>query len=185
MPPHALRFIAVAACCLLLLGSAASQEEPRLRFDVELDVLPYATGGYFGALCLRKGHRGARALYAHVHMPAFITPQGFANHQIHSFAVLGEYFFQDDQRGWWLAAGPVLWRGSIQSDLQAETAHYQALLLNGSLGYFIPLHERLYLSPWAGMSLRTSSDRRIPVDDRYFDPPLFNPEMSLKLGLRI
>ncbi|MBK9489386.1 MAG: hypothetical protein IPO07_11805 [Haliscomenobacter sp.] len=41
----------------------------------------------------------------------------------------------------------------------------------------------LYLSPWAGLSIRVAGDTDVPVDNKRFTLPLFNPEASLKVGL--
>lgn len=169
---------------LLLLFAQNVHAQKTVSAGVELDVLPYLTGGYFGAVWVGKGHVRARALYAKVNMPDFIVKDGFTNNTIRSFAIVGDYFLKEEQEGFWFGGGMVLWDGKIQSDLQLETASYQNYLLNGSLGFVWNLGNKFYLSPWAGLSVRVGGDKTVAVDDDSFKPRLLNPEMSLKLGYR-
>mgnify|MGYP000005531029 CR=1 FL=1 len=168
----------------LLLFAQNVHAQKTVSAGVELDVLPYLTGGYFGAVWVGKGHVRARALYAKVNMPDFIVKDGFTNNTIRSFAIVGDYFLKEEQIGLWFGGGMVLWDGEIQSDLQLETASYQNFLLNGSIGYVWNLGNKFYLSPWAGLSVRVGGDKTVAVDDDIFEPRLLNPEMSLKLGYR-
>lgn len=69
---------------LILVFSPFSPGKAQVKTGLELDILPYLTGGYFGAGWVGKGHVRARALIAQVNMPDFITPKGFTNHQIRS-----------------------------------------------------------------------------------------------------
>lgn len=151
---------------------------------VELDVLPYITGGYFAAGWAGVDHVRMRALVAKVNMPEFIVPKGFTNNTIHSYALLGDYFLKKDFTGFWLAAGVVLWQGRIQTDEQIETTSYNSFLLNGSLGYVYSFNKWLYIGPWAGLSLRVGGDNDILVDGVQYEPPFINPELSLKVGIR-
>ncbi|GLU45034.1 hypothetical protein Musp01_26580 [Muricauda sp. NBRC 101325] len=162
-----------------------AQEKEKLTFGVELDVLPYITGGYFGAVWARKGHFGGRALYAKVNMPDFMVPDGFTDNKINSYALIVDYFLNENQTGFWFGGGLVLWDGTITSNQKIETASYQSFLLNGSVGYLINLSNRIYMSPWAGLSLRVAGDDDIMVDNQTYDPPFFNPELSLKVGIRL
>lgn len=181
-PPSILKI--VCAFCILALSTKNIQAQESVSIGVELDVLPYLTGGYFGAVWVGKGHVRARALYAKVNMPDFIVSDGFTNNTIRSFAFVGDYFLNKEQKGLWFGGGMVLWDGEIQSDLQLETASYKNYLLNGSIGYVWDFGRKFYLSPWAGMSIRVGGDKAVEVDDDTFEPRLLNPEMSLKLGYR-
>lgn len=178
-----LKFQYVVMWCLLMtIFSENMQGQDRWKAGVELDVLPYITGGYFGAGWIGKNHVRVRVLYAKVHLPQFIIPKGFTNNTIRSFAVVGDYFLKKEQAGWWLGAGLVTWTGEIQSDAKIGTATYKSYLLNGSLGYVFPVYKGLYVSPWAGLSLRMAGDSNVVVDGTPFKPPLINPEMSVKIG---
>ena len=169
---------------VLLFSFQSGRCQNRFKAGVELDALPYITGGYFAAGWAGAGHARVRALYAKVHMPAFVVPNGFTNNTINSFALLGDYFLKKNFKGPWMSAGIVMWQGDIQTDKRIETATYNIFLLNGSLGFVHYFNRWLYISPWAGMSIRGGGDSNIPIDGENFNPPVFNPELSVKVGIR-
>ena len=73
------------------------------------------------------------------------------------------------------------------SDLQGiKTAAVRqddgSYLLNGSIGYALQLYRSIYVSPWAGLSLRVAGDSDIRVDGLSFEPRVLNPEASVKFG---
>lgn len=185
---HAMRrsLLCLALATLLSLGASAQEtRSPKLSFGLEQDFLPYATGGYYAGAWVGKGHLRLRALTARVHKPDLIVKKGFTNNNVTAFALVGDYFLKEDWQGWWISTGLVRWNSSIQSEARLSTVHYKNTLLNGSIGYNIPLPKNFYLSPWAGVHLRISGDQHFPVDGKEFTSPLLNPEASLKVGWRI
>lgn len=174
--------IVVIICNIAFSTNAQSSSLKKIQSGIELDALPYATGGYFAAGWVGKDHVRARVLTAGVNMPEFITTKGFSNHHITSYALVVDYFLKETWNGWWAGAGLVYWKSSIQTDAHLQTAHFKNYLLNGSVGYNIRLHKNIYLSPWAGTSVRAGGDKNITVDAKQYTLPLLNPEASLKLG---
>ncbi|MBI2729708.1 MAG: hypothetical protein HYX40_02980 [Sphingobacteriales bacterium] len=166
------------------ISNANSQPDStnKWEFGVEADALPYITGGYFGGVCAGKNNWRIRALTAFVKKPDFTTRSGFANHRIHAYVIVADYFFKQDWRGFWIGGGLVYWKRTIQSDLKLQTGTFKNYLLNGSSGYNFPLSKHLYLSPWAGMSLKIAGDKNIEVDTKKYTLPLLNPEAPLKIG---
>lgn len=175
-------------CLILILVcfgchiQAQTIESKKLDAGLELDVLPYATGGYFGAAWMGKGLWRVRALTAYVKKPDWSTKNGFANHQIHAYAIVVDRFLKKDWNGWWAGAGLVYWNSSIQADTKMNTATFNNLLVNGSLGYHFTLNKHFYLSPWASLNLKLAGDKNISVDNKSYNLPLINPEASLKFG---
>jgi hypothetical protein len=171
----------------LLTSAASAQTTPSHKISVglEQDVLPYATGGYYAGAWVGKGHLRVRALTARVHKPDLIVKKGFTHNNVTAYALVGDFFLKKDWQGWWVSTGLVRWNSSIQSDARLSTVHYKNYLLNGSMGYNIPLSKKFYLSPWAGMHLRIGGDKHFVVDGKDFTPPLLNPEASLKVGWRL
>ena len=153
-----------------------------VSFGSEIDALPYATGGYFGALFLGKNHWRVRALSANVHKPDWTTKKGFNHHEILAFALVVDLFQAQNWRKWWIGAGPVLWNSKIRAEGSNTIASFSNLLLNGSIGYNFGLVRNIYLSPWAGLSLKVAGDKDIVVQNKIYNLPFLNPEMSLKLG---
>lgn len=181
-----LRSVLFTLLALLLTGLASAQkpDSTRLAMGLELDFLPYATGGYFAGAWVGKGHVRVRALTARVHKPDVVVKKGFTHNHVTAYALVADYFLKKEWKGWWVGTGLVYWSSSIQSDARLSTVPYENYLLNGSLGYNIPLSQRFYLSPWAGLHLRLAGDKHFMVDNKEFSTPLLNPEASLKLGWR-
>ena len=172
---------------LVLIGfkvQAQSIESKKLDAGLELDLLPYATGGYFGAAWMGKGLWRVRALTAYVKKPDWSTKNGFANHQIHAYAIVVDRFLKKDWKGWWAGAGLVYWNSSIQADTKINTATFNNLLANGSLGYNFSLNKHFYCSPWASLNFKLWGDKNISVDSKIYHLPLINPEASFKFGYR-
>jgi hypothetical protein len=165
------------------MQAQAQVNEPR-KIDVglELDVLPYATGGYFGAGWVGKDVWRIRALTAFVNKPDWSTTKGFSNHQIHAYAAVVDRFLKSDWQGWWAGAGLVLWESTIQTEAKAQTAKFHNFLAHGGLGYSVPMFKHFYVSPWGSLNLRIGGDKNVVVDDKSYTIPLINPEASLKVG---
>lgn len=155
----------------------------KLNFGLELDVLPYATGGYFGAGWIGKDKWRGRALLADVNKPDFTTKDGFTNHHIKAYAVLLDLFLKDHWKGWWMGGGPVYWKSDIQSDSSKATKNFENFLLNGSLGYNFTICKNFYVSPWAGLSLKVGGNDEFVLDNKEYKLPLLNPEASIKFGI--
>lgn len=155
----------------------------KINVGVEQDLLPYVTGGYFAGIWAGKDHVRVRALMARVYKPDFILKDGLTNNNVTAFAITTDYFLKQDWKGWWIAAGVVYWKSTIQATGKTSRAGFENLLLNGSIGYNITLYKHLYMSPWAGLNLRAAGDKNIRVDNKTFTPPLLNPEASLKFGI--
>ncbi len=182
---NAFSFLSITTITLVLvinLPSESFSQKKSVTIGVEQDFLPYLTGGYYAAMWLGKSHLRGRALMAHVNKPSFIVPNGFTNNIVTAYALLGDYFLKEDFSGWHLGAGIVLWNSSIQSNLKIGTANYQNTMLNGSIGYNWYFAKRFYLCPWAGLHWRIGGAETVTVDGSSFNPPLFTPEASLKIG---
>lgn len=156
--------------------------QDKVKVGLELDVLPYATGGYFGAGWIGKDVWRVRGLTAFVKKPDWSTTKGFSNHEVHAYALMVDRFLKKDWKGWWIGAGLVYWNSSIQTDAKLQTSEFHNVLANGSLGYNFTLYRNFYVSPWGSLSLRLGGDQDVPVDSRRYTLPVINPEASLKLG---
>jgi len=172
----------IVVVCLQLNVSAQKKSAP-LQYGAELDVLPYITGGYFGAVWIGKNNWRVRGLTASVNKPDWSTTKGFVNHQITAYAIVADYFLKPEWKGFWLSTGLVYWQSSIQTNQRMQQSTFGNVLINGSAGYHLALGKKLYLSPWGGLSFRTAGDKNVAVDDKRYTLPFINPEASLKLGM--
>jgi hypothetical protein len=160
-----------------------SSSTKKYNFGLELDALPYATGGYFAGAWIGKDQWRTRALLADVNLPDFTTKKGFTNHHIRAYAVLLDRFLNNNWKGWWVGAGPVYWKSTIQDENRKATQNFENILLNGSIGYNFTLYKNLYVSPWAGMSCKIGGNDQFTLENRTYKLPLLNPELSLKIGV--
>lgn len=173
---------------IMLISSASSAQQmntSRINFGIEQDILPYLTGGYFAGAWVGKDHIRARILTAHVHKPDFIIKDGFTANEVTAYAVLADYFLETGWKGWWAGAGLVYWKSSIRSKEGSINYPYENYFLNGSIGHNWKLYRNIFISPWAGMHLRIGGNKKVQVDNREFNPPLLNPEASIKLSWHI
>jgi hypothetical protein len=177
--------ILLTAISLLLLFNLQAQEQTSARINagIEVDVLPYATGGWFAAGWAGKKQWRIRVLSADVYKPDFTTRKGFANHRIKAYALVADHFFKPNWKAIWLGGGLVIWNSSIQTTAKQQTSTFTNYLINGSGGFNITLYKHLYISPWAGLSLRAGGNRKVKVDDKLYTLPLINPEASVKMGI--
>lgn len=169
-------------CFVLLSMCLCLHLQAQTKVGVELDVLPYATGGYFGGAWIGKDVWRVRALTAFVKKPDWSTTKDFSNHQVHAYALMIDRFLKKDWKGWWIGAGVVRWNSSIQTDARLQTTKFSNWLANGSLGYNFTLCQHFYVSPWGSLSLRLGGDKHVLVDSKEYTLPVINPEASLKFG---
>jgi len=177
-----MKLLVIFIALLPFLAKGQVSASSKIKFGIEQDFLPYITGGYFAGAWVGKNHIRVRVLTAKVNKPDFIVKKGFTNNEVKAYAIVGDYFLQKDWKGWWIGSGLVLWNSSIQSEQKINTASFNNVLLNGSIGYNWKFAKRFYLSPWAGLHLRIGGTRTVAVDGKIFIPPLLNPEASLKVG---
>jgi hypothetical protein len=181
-----LRTIVMAFAFLCCMNSQSQTvESKKMNAGIEVDVLPYITGGYFGAAWLGKNHIRGRVLTAYVNKPYIFVKEGFTNNKVTAYTLLADYFLKENWKGWWAGTGIVYWKSSIQTDQKSATAHFENWFLNGSIGYNFGLGKNFYVSPWAGMHIRIAGDQSVKVDDKIYTPPLLNPEASVKLGVHL
>ncbi|MBL7774449.1 MAG: hypothetical protein JNK89_00515, partial [Saprospiraceae bacterium] len=116
------------ACLLPVFLLAQPAESSKWTAGIELDALPYATGGYFAALWAGKGHWRGRLLAAKATKPDFLLPDHYTDNHIRAYALLVDYFPKTNFQGWWLAAGLVAWDAEIRYLPDQQTGDFQAYL---------------------------------------------------------
>lgn len=168
------------------LSSLAQQKEllpvRSITVGFEVDVLPYITGGYYGSGWIGYDHWRYRAIITKITTPDFVLKDGFANNRIQAYTLIADFFFQPDFKGWWIGAGFEYWKGEIQSDAKLNIAKYDSGIFTAGGGYVWKFHKHFYLNPWAASHIRIAGDNNVIVDGKTFTPPVFTPELSLKVG---
>lgn len=179
------KWILLALLCYSIPTLAQNREDSTTaewQAGVELDILPFALGGYFGASWIGKDRFRLRVLTANVHKPDITTDRAFTHHHIYAYALVADYFLKPVWKGWWVGTGPVFWQSSIISKSSGAEAGFHNWLWNGSVGHHFPIKKRFYCSPWAGLSFRIAGNKNTAVGPDHFTLPVVNPEISVKMG---
>ena len=163
-------------------GQDTDQQVKSTTIGVELDALPYITGGYYGSVWVGHKQFRYRAVVAKTEVPEFYVEDGFTNNEVQAYAAIVDYFFKPDFKGWWIGTGLEYWDSTIQTDAKLETAEYNNTVFTLGGGYVWKFHKNFYLNPWVAGHLRIAGDKDVSVDNSIFETPVFTPEISLKLG---
>ena len=177
------------ALILLLMASVAfSQADDsgsRVRVGLEIDALPYITGGqYFSAWGGYNNFR-LRGVFTHFESPSFIIPDGFEDLKSDAYTLLVDYFPAADKNEfekWWIGAGFEYWKNSVVNSSDKISGTYENLILTIGGGYVWKIWGNLYLNPWAAGHLALTGADEMRIGNNDFTPKAFLYEASLKLG---
>ena len=155
------------------------------RFGSEIDVLPYATGGYYGSLFAGRNVWRLRAVVARTSAPSFLVAEGFEKKRTDAYALLTDRFLGSKKRlqqGIWIGGGGEFWRSRIRQEGTKEYAYYNNFSLTIGGGYAWKLTRHLYLNPWSAAHVVVGGDSAINVSGKTYKQPRFTPEASFKVG---
>jgi hypothetical protein len=188
MPARSLiRFLALTS--LLVAGTSAGAEDQRTHWrdpgpGVELDVLPYATGGWYGSLWYGFGHVRIRGVVSQVNPRDFAVNGDFTDAKTRAYALIVDYLPRRDRTGLWLGAGVELWENSIAHPEEVARGEYETVMATLGAGWIWHLGDHLYLNPWAAGHLRVAGDDKASVGAHTYEPDRFVAEASVKVGWR-
>jgi hypothetical protein len=163
----------------------AATESRSWKLGTEVDVLPYAMGGYYGSAFL--GHDGwrFRGVAARSDTPSFLVTNGFEKKRTDAYALLADRFFGSKRtqlKGFWVGGGGEYWQSRIRQAKASDFTHYDNFVLTAGGGYVWKLSNHFYLNPWSAMHVVVAGDRNIIVSGRMYQQPRLTPEASLKFG---
>lgn len=164
--------------------SAAASTAPRAAVGAELDLLPYASGGYYLSGWIGREHFRLRPVVAKTTLPSFVVQDGFKNADLEVAALIVDYFPRADFRGWWIGAGVEHWRNRVENEGNGGTARWNNTVATVGGGYVWQLGEHFCLNPWAAGHLVVGGPTRVSAGGATHSPKRFTPEVSLKLGWR-
>ena len=177
-----LLLLTLALSPLLEAQSEETLSERPVTIGAELDILPFATGGWYGSVW--AGGRGTRlrAVASRVNVPAFAIPEGFQNHTITSVAALCDMFPGGTFEGWWVGGGLEYWSGSIAESVSGLEGQYHSYLVTLGTGYVWKVVGNFYLNPWGALHVIVAGSKEVSVGSATFSPKTLTGEISLKLG---
>lgn len=187
---YSLVVLVVASTGLCMTGARAAEPgttgmPTAWTFAAEADILPYATGGYYGSFI--AGHQAwrVRAVAARANVPGFMLKEGFADKRTDAYAILADRFVgpkRVQHEGFWIGGGAEIWRNRIRQEGGDTYAKYSNLMLTAGGGYLWRFSPRFYLNPWSGVHFAAGGKREIDVAGRTYQQPRVVPEASVKIG---
>ncbi len=159
--------------------------EGRWRFGTELDVLPFATKGYYGSFFAARDAWRIRGVAARSSVPGFMVKEGFNDKRTDAYAFLVDRFLGRKrvlQQGWWLGGGVEVWKNRIRAEGYSEYTHYNNLMLTAGGGYVWRISRHFYINPWAGAHFAVAGEMAPVVSGQTYKQGRFVPEASVKVG---
>jgi hypothetical protein len=170
----AVNFIAFAAS-----GSAAGG----IGLGTEIDLLPYASGGYYLSSVFGFDHYNLRLITTQTTIPGFVTPKGFDDWDLKVTALIVDYFPGENREGFWFGGGLELWDSEIKNKDTGETGTFSQHILTVGCGYIYNFSEHWYINPWAALHYNLS-DQNVAVGSSNLKLPDLMYEASIKLGYK-
>lgn len=161
----------------------AQNDSKSVKFGSETDLVPFITGGYYGSFWVSYENFRLRTILADVNMPAFMTPNGFDEHEVKANAVTLDYFFKKDLTGFWIAGGIEFWKNRVRNELNFVSEKFNSTILTFGAGYVIDVWENIYINPWGAIHYSLSKNEKIIGGELFKEKELL-PEFSLKIGYR-
>lgn len=157
-----------------------------IKFGAELDALPYITGGYYGSvwLGLEKQSLRIRPIVAKVNIPSFFLDDKYEKNTLKVYALVLDYFIEDNFEGIWLASGFEYWDATIKNKA-GISADYNEYIFTVGGGYVWKFWGNLYINPWVAGHFHLAGDKEVQTGADVFKPAFFTPEFSLKVGLEL
>lgn len=158
------------------------QAKDRSQFGMELDALPWLTGGHYISAWYSPAQIRYRAVAAKINVPDAFVEQGFKDKTITAYALIADYFPDRSRQGIWYGAGLEYWQSSLRNQSDNASAEYNNTIFTAGLGYVWHISDAVYLNPWAALHLVVAGDDDIRVGDRTYHQERLTPSGSVKLG---
>lgn len=149
---------------------------------LEIDALPFATGGYNGSIWYGHNRVRLRGLLAKINTPGVFLRDGFEKDTLRVFALNAEYFIENNFRGFWIATGVQYWKGSVGHEDEIERGEYEYIRVPFSCGYVWKFFSNFYLNSWGGLYFFVLGDKEAHVGNRAAFIDEVVPIISVALG---
>lgn len=166
----------------VVFGQKTDEMTTTQTIGFELDMLPFISGGYYGSVWYGFDNFRLREVIAKTTVPEFMLDKGFKDNELMVYAVIADYFFEKNFKGFWIAAGMEYWDSEIAHETETQITIYSNTVFTAGGGYVWKFYENFYLNPWAAFHVIVAGDKDIKVGNHIFNPAVFTPEISLKIG---
>jgi hypothetical protein len=169
---------------LLTLGitiTALAADDQGLTFGMELDALPYISGGHYISGVIGYDHYNLRLITTHTSIPSFVTPKGYKNWDMDVNAVIVDYFPDESREGLWLGGGIEFWDSKIKNKNTNDSGKFSQKILTVGCGYVYKMTEHWYVNPWAALHYNLGDESvAIGTGNMKLQDAMY--EASIKLG---
>lgn len=169
--------------CASLFGQKVENAYSTLYWGIEQDPLPYILKGFILSGWMGLKNTRIRGTYAEANTPSFFRRPGI-NYERTKASHLGvEFFFTKEFKGFWVGPSLGYWWNRIKNeDLYQRDFWSGVFSVNGGYNWYI--FKGFYISPYLAGHLRISGTKNIILGTLDYQPRLFTPEISLKIGWR-
>ncbi|HBE78948.1 MAG TPA: hypothetical protein DDW65_14395 [Firmicutes bacterium] len=162
---------------------SSSSENNGLSFGMEVDALPYVSGGHYISGVIGFDHYNLRLISTKTTIPGFVTPDGFKDWDLDVTAVILDYFPGENREGLWLGGGMEFWDSKIRTKNTGDSGSFSQKIITLGAGYVYNLNEHWYINPWAAIHYNLS-DKNVAIGASNLDIPDIMYEASVKLGYK-
>ncbi len=160
-------------------------------FAIEQDVLPYVFNGYMVSVLHGSGATRKRLSFTKFNIPRFYLDDALKTNKISVLSLNYEIFLERFKchRGLWIGPGIGYWSNRILTNDGIQSKN-NSVVLTAGVGYNLLLHRfkprsffySLYLSPWVAGHFRVTGTESIEIGNYTYQPRIFTPEVSVKIG---
>ncbi len=157
---------------------------PPPTIGIELDALPYFTGGWYGSLWYGYRQIRLRGVVAEVYPPDMATDDDFRDLRTKAEAFIVDWFPFNAPgafHGPWIGAGVEWWKNRATNDANDHAGMFNSTVLTLGGGYVWKFYQHFYLNPWLAGHLLIDGGTATIAGASY-KQPIFLPELSVKLG---
>lgn len=176
------KIVKIIVGVLFFVSVSHAEHYEGVKAGIELDALPYLTGGYYLSGWIGDNRFRYRGILTSVNVPEFATKKGFSDHELKALALVVDYFPGGEIDGLWVGGGVELWLNRIKFDETSETAEFNNTVVTAGAGYIWFFHPHLYVNPWAAMHLLVGGPRNVKVGSNDYESNIISGEVSVKLG---
>lgn len=153
------------------------------KVSLELDVLPYLTGGNYIGIGVANNGLNYRLIKANVNLPNFVLQKDIESINMDVSTIIVDYFFdRASYQGLWIGIGYEIWDLEItEKESQIKENLRQRIFTLGG-GYVYNFSENFYINPWAAIHYDLNSNTKKLVGNTSYEPNRTTPEASLKFG---
>jgi hypothetical protein len=180
--PAAILVVSFLAGSFLLAPSSPAADRTWM-VGTELDVVPYASGGYYLSLIGGVGKLRGRIVRTELTVPDFVTDDAFTDDDREVDAVILDIYFRRDFVGWWIGPGLERWTGDVTEEATSVRESYRTDIFTIGGGYTWRFSKHFYLNPWGAVHVPIGGDRDVEFVEDTFEIDA-TPEVSVKLGIR-